>query len=211
MILGRLCPSIEDVRAAVFAYLPRGRAWQTRSGGPHPGSILYGYWSAVADEVKRLYDRGCALELELLCSTAVETKPEWAAEVGLPDGCGVEQDPCPRGHPILGDLCDLLERTAASAGFSIVCSRAAIYCGERVGRARAGRARAGGAGRPRSTLVILVDIAAMEQLPAFRPARSGRYRSGLLRRCGFDVAKLRCVLEPFVPAHAEILIQPTGA
>ncbi len=211
MILGRDCPTETEVRDSVFAALPRGRAWQTRTGGPHPGTVLHGYWAAVAGSLHDLYLRCCALERELLCSTAIETKPEWAAEYGLPDGCGVEQDPCPRGRPIIGDLCDVLEAIAASAGFVITCARLAIYCGERAGRARAGRARTGGTGRPRSTLLILVDLSGMEVLPAFRPARAGRYRAGLLRRCRFDVERLRCVLEPFVPAHAELVIQPVGA
>lgn len=211
MILGRDCPTDDSVSESVFAALPRGRAWQTRTGGPHVGTVLYGFWSAVAGELHDFYLRCCALELELLCSTAVETKPEWAAEYGLPDGCGVDQDPCPRGKPIIGDLCDVIEAIAAAAGFIVSCSRLAVYCGERVGRARAGRARAGGAGRPRSTLLIQVDVSQIDALPSFRPARAGRYRAGLPRRCSFDVARLRCVLEPFVPAHAELVIQPVGA
>lgn len=211
MILGQDCLTEDQVRDIVFAELPRGRIWQTRSGGPHAGTVLHGYWSTISDSLHDLYDRDCALELELLCSTAIETKPEWEAEYGLPDGCGVEQDPCPRGRPIIGDLCDLLEGTAFAAGFVITCARLAVYCGERVGRARAGRARAGGAGRSRSTIIVQVNTSALAHLPEMRPARAGRYRAGLLRRCSFDVGRLRCVLEPFVPAHADLVIQTFGA
>jgi hypothetical protein len=202
-ILGTGCKTEDEVREATLAHLPVGRAWQSRTGGPHPGSVLFGFWAGVATALYAAYRRACALELELLCSTAVETKPDWLREYGLPDACGVEQDPCARAQPIIVDLCDLLVRIAAGAGFAVSCDRLARYCGERSGRARAGRARAGGSGRPPSTLVLRVDIS---NQPRIRPSLSGRYRAGLVRRCSFDVGRLRCVVEPFIPAHADLVI-----
>lgn len=206
--LGSNCKSEDEVREATLAHLPVGRAWQSRTGGPHIGSVLYGFWAVVATALHDAYRRACALERELLCSTAVETKPEWMREYGLPDACGVEQDPCARAQPIVEDLCDLLIRIAAGAGFTVSCNRLARYCGERAGRARAGRARAGGSGRPRSTLVLRVDTS---NQPRIRPALTGRYRAGRVRRCTFDVARLRCVVEPFMPAHADLVIVTFGA
>ena len=206
-VLGVRCRTEDEVREAVIAHLPVGRAWQSRTGGPHPGSILYAYWDAAASALHALYLRACALEREILCSFAVETRPEWQAEYALPDACGVDQDPCPRGLPIIEDLCELLVRLAQNAGFRTSCDRHARYCGERAGRARAGRDRAGGTGRPRATLVVRVDIS---DQPRQRLARAGRHRAGLIRRCGFDVARLRCVLEPFVPAHADLVVLTYG-
>lgn len=206
-ILGRNCRTEDEVREATLAHLPVGRAWQSRTGGPHPGSVLFAYWSVVAGALHDAYRRACALELELLCSTAVETRPEWLREHGLPDACGVEQDPCTRALPIIDDLCDLLVRLAEAAGFRANCDQLARYCGERAGRARAGRARTGGTGRPRSTVVLRVDIS---DQPRLRPSRAGRYRAGPVRRCSFDVARLRCAVEPFVPAHADLVILTYG-
>ncbi|MEN5084250.1 hypothetical protein ABE438_17355 [Bosea sp. TWI1241] len=207
MMLGRDCRSESEVREAVLAHLPPGRAWQTRTGGPHEGSVLFAYWSAAASALHGLYLRACALERELLCSTAIETRPEWLREFGLPDACGVEQNPCARGLPIIDDLCDLLVRMAEAAGFRVRCDRLARYCGERAGRARAGKARAGGTGRPPSTIVLRVDVS---DQPRIRPALTGRYRAGRVRRCAFDVARLRCVVEPFIPAHADLVIVTFG-
>jgi hypothetical protein len=207
-VLGSNCKTEDQVREAVLAHLPVGRAWQSRTGGPHPGSVLHGFWAAVATALHAAYRRACALELELLCSTAIETRPEWMREYGLPDACGVEQDPCARGLPIIEDLCDLLVRIAAGAGFSAFCDRYARYCGERAGRARSGKARVGGTGRPRATLIMRVDVS---DQPRIRPSLTGRYRAGPIRRCSFDVARLRCVLEPFMPAHADLVITTYGA
>lgn len=205
--LGENCRTEDEVLDATLAHLPVGRAWQSRTGGPHPGSILHSYWSVVAGALHHAYQKACALELELLCSTAVETRPEWLREYRLPDACGVEQNPCARGLPIIEDLCDLLVRIAAEAGFAIGCDRLARYCGERSGRARSGKARTGGTGRPRSTIVLRVDIT---NQPRMRPWLSGRYRSGIVRRCSLDVARLRCVVEPYIPAHADLVIVTFG-
>ena len=57
-----------------LAYLPRGRAWSTREGGPQPSEPLFQYWLAVSVVFAFMASRLCDMLREFFCQTIVETR-----------------------------------------------------------------------------------------------------------------------------------------
>lgn len=99
-----------DFEAAIAErLLPRGLAW-TRV----VGSVLQGFWRAVAGAVWAVHNRAGALtEIEGFPPTALELLPEWEAVFGLPDPC-LGQFPTTAARQA-----EVAERLAATGGQSI--------------------------------------------------------------------------------------------
>lgn len=221
------CPSRSELIDVAMAALPRGRAWQTNEGGPDRGagggfqkgafqndafsieyreaSVLYQYWSAVAEFLTFAAQRFCALRLEFWCATKRETTDLWMEEYGLPDACDPFPDLCTKVAAIGGTRCEYYAEIAARAGWSIGCSSEVVNCGSRAGcRALAGKARPG---RPLNIGTMTITVF-MNESPAFQPVMrnlppvSGRFRAGRRHSCGPDLTPLQCLLARVV--HAEI-------
>lgn len=75
--------SVDDFAGLALDLLPQGYAWPRE-----PDTVLYRYWLAVAEEQRRLHDRGCQLlEVESFPCSSVELLPDWERVFGLPDEC----------------------------------------------------------------------------------------------------------------------------
>lgn len=199
------CPTKPEILAALFALLPRGRAWRTHEGaGPEPGSVLYQFWSAVAEVFAFVAKRFCDLRLEFWCATMSETRDAWMKEYGLPDDCDPWPDICAKVAAIGGQRCEYFAEIAARAGWAITCLDLSLACGTRVGCGRAGRARTGA--KREIALEIIVDLGAS---PAYgglvqTPPRAGRMRAGRPFPCPPNISPIQCIIERVAPAHVEV-------
>ncbi|WP_022722937.1 hypothetical protein [Rhodopseudomonas sp. B29] len=218
------CPTRDEVLSSVLGLLPRGRAWQSDEGGPvkgfsgafspaafdndafatrsRKGSVLWNFWSAIAEVLTFTNRRLCDLRLEFWCATQTETRDLWMAEYGLPDDCDPFPDLCTKVAAIGGTRCEYYAQIAARAGWSISCVEFADECGARAGCAKAGRAKPGN--RRAGGLVIMVDLgasAAFSKTYNAKP-RAGRMKAGQRLGCGPDLAPLQCLLSRVI--HAEI-------
>ena len=220
------CPTFEETRAGLLALLPRGRAWQSNIGGPEPyhdaafdprafdaesfdtedrsGSVLFRFWSAVSVVFDYAHQRLCALQLEMFCATANETRDQWLVEYGLPDPCDPFPDLCAKVRAIGGARCDYFRNIAAAAGWSIDCTDTSYICGARAGCARAGCAKPGNAHSV--DFSVIVDLGASTSYGGLKqtPPRAGLLRTGLPFACPPDISPLACVLERVVPAHVRL-------
>jgi len=178
-----VCPSTDDLLPQVLALLPQGRAWQSREGGPRPGSVMYGYFRAIADVFAQASRRLCDLRLEFFCASRAETDDLWQAEYGLPDACDAFQDVCAKVAAIGGTRCEYFAEVALRSGWVISCTEGP------------------------ATLTITVD---MEASPAFVPATVpqplyGHYVMGNPLGCDpASVEGLKCLLERIVHAHIAV-------
>src|SRR5262249_16123701 len=147
---------------AMFALLPRGRAWQNNEGRPAPGaspgfnpaafnfeafsvqtareSGLFQYWKAVSEVYAFLTKRICDLRLEFWCATQSETRDLWLQEYGLPDACDPFPELCAKVAAIGGTRCEYYTFIAERAGWRLMCFDGQNVCGARPG---SGRAKAG--------------------------------------------------------------------
>ena len=159
-----ICPTADEITPQLLALLPRGRAWSTHDGGPHPGTPAYGFWYSVASVWEWVNGRICALAEEFTCGRQSETHDVWMEEYGLPDGCDPFPDLCTKVAAIGGTRCEYYVAIAARAGWAISCSDTNSGCGGKAGRARAGCSQSGR--NPKSgTIVIRIDLA---HSPAFQ-------------------------------------------
>lgn len=71
-------------RDQLFALLPPGAVYSSADG------VLYGYLSALADELARVHDAGDVLLDESDPRTAMELFADWELDYGLPDCCSGE-------------------------------------------------------------------------------------------------------------------------
>lgn len=223
------CPTRADILGAIFALLPRGRAWQTHEGGPVAGygvgfdpggfnpdgfsttyqkpSVIRQFWSAVADVFSYLTDRLCALRLEFWCASQSETTDLWMLEYGLPDACDPFPDLCTKVAAIGGTRCEYYAAVAARSGWVIECISIVNDCGTRVGSrtSMAGRAITGPL---RNSATILIRVYLGDSVAYVgggrRPPLAGRLKAGRRLSCLPDISPLQCTLERIV--HAEILI-----
>jgi hypothetical protein len=220
------CPTKAEILDAIFALLPRGRAWQSNEGGPRSGyasafqsdafqedafamksrapSILNRFWTAIASVLEYVNGRLCDLRLEFWCATHKETHDLWMAEYGLPDACDPFPDLCTKVAAIGGTRCEYYSEVAARAGWTISCEVARSGCGGRAGCSKAGRSRPGN--RLAAAIVIIRVFTGLS--PAYvggrrAPAKAGRMKAGRGLSCGPDINPLRCILDRVV--HAEIL------
>lgn len=220
------CPTREEIRDAILAILPGGRAWQTREGGPFAGiqpafqenafqesaftqvskrrSKLYEFWWAISGLLLFVYNRLCDLRLEFWCATHRETHDLWMAEYGLPDPCDPFPDLCTKVAAIGGTRCEYYSMIAARAGWTISCDISRSLCGGRAGCAKAGRSRPGN----RSSAAVMIIRVFTKESPAFVAGRSlaskaGRLKAGRGLTCAPNINPLRCILDRVV--HAEIL------
>ena len=203
-----VCPNTDALTTQAIALLPRGRAWQTDENGPRPGSILYGYWRAIADQVAFISSRLCALHAEFFCATHIETRPEWLAEYGLPDECDPFPNLCAKVAAMGGPDCDTYRAIAAEAGWDIDCYEENGECGA---RADCFFADGEGAFAASSPLPARVTIRVYrETSPAYTgPLRGSAYADCLiadgLLDCPPDISGLICILNRIV--HAHVLVE----
>jgi hypothetical protein len=226
------CPTRAEIMAALLALLPKGRAWQSSEGGPVSGvalgfdpggyleggfqtsirrpSVLYAFWSAIAEVLTFVNQRLCDLRLEFWCATHKETHDLWMREYGLPDACDPFPDLCTKVAAIGGTRCEYYAAIAARAGWSISCIDSFGTCGVKIGApaSKAGRARPGR--RSQAIMKILVDL---KNSPAFTGSahtlpRAGRFKVGRRLACGPNLTALECILGRVV--HAEIQIEYEG-
>jgi uncharacterized protein YmfQ (DUF2313 family) len=134
-----ICPTTDEMRPQVFALLPRGRAWQTHDGGPWPGTMLYGFWSAVASMRAYFNKRMCDMREEFFCATTVEMVDVWMKQYGLPDNCDPFPDLCSKVGALGSQRCEYFRSVAARRGWTIDCVNLADACGSRFGKARFSR------------------------------------------------------------------------
>lgn len=182
------CLSWDDLRDQALALLPRGRAWQTHDGGPRPGSVLHGYWSAVTMLSAFLTHRLCALRMEFWCATHEETHPEWLKEYGLPDTCDPFPDLCAKVKAIGGTRCEYYAEVAERAGWEIECddSNSAL------------------------AINVLLDESPSYVRPSQTPPIAGLLQAGLALGCDPDITPLKCVLDRVVHAHIQITYTTVG-
>lgn len=203
------CPTFDEVRGALLALLPRGRAWGNHDGGPWPHTVLYGYWSAVAALFYFLHERLCALRLEFWCATKSETHDLWMREYGLPDPCDPFPDLCAKVAALGGQRCEYFQFIASRAGWVIECLDYATQCGSRAGCGLAGTAQTGFS----RGLHLVIKVYTGDS-PAFigrthTPPHAGRMRAGQRIACAPDISGLQCLIERIAPAHVEIIYNPS--
>mgnify|MGYP001086257033 CR=1 FL=1 len=221
------CPTFPEVLAATLALLPRGRAWQTRDGGPHPGSeiafepaafdneafqtarrrpsVLWQFWAAVADVFTFVNQRLCDLRWEFWCATTNEQRDGWLKEYGLPDACDPFPDLCLKVAAIGGTRCEYYAVVAARAGWSIACIDSG-HCGTRVGsrRSKAGRMKPGATRGARITILVDLDSSPAFVGNRFAKAKAGRLKAGRRLACGPDMRVLECLLSRVIHAEIEV-------
>ncbi len=204
------CPTKTEILPRLLMLLPRGRAWGNHDGGPWPGSVLHGFWSALAEMAEYVNERICALMAEFNCGTAVETVDLWASDYGLPDPCDPYADLCDKVRAVGSARCEYYVEVAARHGWSVTCIDSG--CGAEAGLAEADCAVAGEtfiAG----TLVILVDLEASSAYvaPSEIQAEAGLIEAGYRVRCAPDFSSLECVMRRVVQAHLDLVIEPYAA
>lgn len=229
------CPTQEELAAQALALLPRGRAWQSNDGGPEPfydptfqadfvqddafqtkgrkGSILFRFWSAVAQAFHYLHERACALRFEFWCATQSETLDLWMREYGLPDPCDPFPDLCTKVAAIGGTRCDYYAMIAARAGWRIECLDVSRSCNA----ARAGCVRTGcGArvGRSFPAKAEFIVRVLLNESPSYvaavrRRPLAGRMRAGQRMTCPAPIliTPLKCLLDRVVHAHNQIVYE----
>ena len=75
--------SVEDFKQQVIDLLPVGFAWPREEN-----TIQSQFFESIAEELKRLHDRGCdLLEVESCPATVLELLTDWERVLGLPDPC----------------------------------------------------------------------------------------------------------------------------
>ncbi len=211
------CPTEEQVRAQVYALLPRGRAWQTNEGGPVESfavlqgkSKLWQYWASFANIMWFLHQRLCALRMEFWCATKTETFPEWMTEYGLPDECDPFPDLCTKVAAIGGTRCEYYAEVAARAGWTIECVSLNNDCGAVMGCAEIGDDVVGGLNGG----AILQIIVHLNESPSYVAADEGEPYMGTFQiggslACAPDISALKCALERVVHAHIVIVYETT--
>lgn len=200
------CPTKAEILPRLMMLLPRGRAWGNHDGGPWPGSVLHGFWSAVAEVAEYVNQRICALQAEFNCGTAVETLDLWSADYGLPDACDPYADLCDKVRTPGGSQCDYYVSIAARMGWAVTCQT--LPCGGVSGRAEADCAIAApewGDG----DLLILVDL---EASPAYAGPSRIQSEADLIEadypvRCAVDFEPLECVLRRVVPSERNLRVE----
>lgn len=107
--------------AAVAAKYPTGWAWDRASDvGTNIGSDAL-VQAEIAYDIER---RACRLLAEFVCTSASETLPEWWADYGLPDDCGIN-DLCAKVAALGGANCDYFAELGAALGYDICCTELA--------------------------------------------------------------------------------------
>lgn len=133
-----ICPTEEDLLPQTLALLPPGRAHQTHDGGPWPGSVLHGFWAAVAAMRAWFNARMCDMREEFFCATTDEMRDVWLAQYGLPDDCDPFPDLCEKVAAQGGQRCDYFRTVAAKRGWAIDCVALRDACVRQYGTARYG-------------------------------------------------------------------------
>lgn len=112
------CPVSEDVHfAALAALLPPGWAWEAVEDET---SVMARRLRVIADLLAYLDERTCKLLLEFRCHTADETLPEWHADYGLPDDCGIN-NLCAKVRAVGGQNCASFVELGEMLGYGICC------------------------------------------------------------------------------------------
>lgn len=110
--------ALRQVFRAIAAKYPSGWAWDRVSDvGSNIGSDVLVHAEVVYD-IER---RACDLLAEFVCTSARETLPEWWADYGLPDDCGLN-DLCAKLAAIGGASCDYFVGLGAALGYDLCCS-----------------------------------------------------------------------------------------
>lgn len=225
------CPSLLERIAATLALLPRGRAWGSDAGAPaafhdaafdpavfdpeifdtksKPGTIIFRFWSAVAEFFYFIETRLCDLRLEFWCATMSETRDLWFAEYGLPDDCDPFPDLCDKVAAIGGARCEYFNERIARKGWRAECFDGSLKCGMRFGGARFGASKATFGGKSTLSLTVRVHTGDPADGPSiisnYRSPRFGRYRFGQRPSCDTvtqpSIAHVRCLMERIAPAH----------
>jgi hypothetical protein len=100
------CPSTAaEALPMVLGLLPSGPAWD---GARESGTVMNQFWTAVAALFAWVYSTLCAYQKEFLCTTAVYSLDQWAAEYGLPDQCD------PYAYNLCTKVNELFEPTGSS-------------------------------------------------------------------------------------------------
>lgn len=196
------CPTTEEVAAQAIALLPRGRAWQTDESGPRPGTVLYGYWCAIADPIAFATRRLCDLYREFFCATQSETRAEWLLDYGLPDPCDPYPDLCAKVAAFGGARCEDYIALAAANGWDIDCDDGLDGCGDQLGFTSAGSLMVGGSA-PNATLRIRVyPLTSPSFVGAVLTApQTGALQTGTALACPPDISRLICLLDRVIQAH----------
>ena len=199
------CPTIDEEHAQILAMLPRGRAWRSPEGGPEPGSVLWGYWRAVAAEMQHVDARLCDLKAEFVCGTAAETLDLWQTDHGLPDMCDPFGDVCAKVAAQGGSRCEYFRVVAAAHGWSIDCVDVRTDCAARCDCAEADAAVAGGGLAPdRYVIIVHAGDSPAWTVPAGADLEADCYEADREVSCGPDLAPLQCLMERVIPAHLDV-------
>lgn len=180
-----VCPDLEEMRAATFALLPRGRAWGTHDGGPWPRSVIYRFFSVIAELRRQFNARMCDLRRQFWCDTTDEMLDVWLTQYGLPDDCDPFPDLCDKVRAIGGQTCDYFRDRTHRKGWVIDCIAFHDRCGAQFGCSRYGAGvTATSSNRPRFGSFRAGLAMGCDGVPA--KAAAGRYgardASGILIR-----------------------------
>ncbi|PZU95029.1 MAG: hypothetical protein DI527_02065 [Chelatococcus sp.] len=204
-----ICPSDDEVAAALAALRPRGDAWRHGGFDALEGSVMGGFFAALGAVFGPMHRRFCALVDEFFCSTAVETRDLWALDYGVPDGCDPFADVCEKVNAVGDSIPAYAEAAAARRGWSIAIAE------EFITRVQSGRMRNGRMGTMRMAAAqgvawrIAVDLAASSAYVAKdrRKPLMGRMRLGFAFTCGPDIEPLACLIRRIAPAHADLVFE----
>lgn len=99
-------PAVDDLAESFWQLLPPGAAWRTPDGAAfEAGSMLGGFWRAIASGFAVLYRRIAGILRESTASTLVDGLDDWEAEYGLPDPCfGIDQSRAQRLRALLAKV-----------------------------------------------------------------------------------------------------------
>lgn len=194
MAQGRYAAS--DYQAALWALMPRGRAWDRE-----PGSTQDQVLAGLAPSLARSDARANQLLQDVFPPTADELLPEWEATLGLPDPCaGVSPTLQQRQFQVAARLSNsggqsaaYFEAYAAQLGFTVTVTE---YTPFRVGARTCGQplgsedwAHTWSVNAPLETVTLF---------------RAGRSAAGEPLQA-FGNAVLECELSAIAPAHTVLI------
>lgn len=203
------CPSTVDQHMNITQrLLPRGEAWEAVF---IPGTVLYGYWRAIAATVWWFTEEVCRLTREFFCSTRDVLRPDYDIEFALPQDCNPTLDPCEITTKDAMRCADIIAMGAASGwnftscnhGPKVVTSTLCAVAGCASVSAEMG-----------IQIILAVNSATS---PIYRPtnhAGAGLAATGCSVAGCFDtdagtIPSLRCLLDRFIPAHIGYVLQVT--